>query len=203
MLKSFNISILFGLNTILILAIFFSHDSQAQSFVGSRKPIPIARTYGYLGTLLDVGLYYSSSDGAANPASGNTWENSTALYDIKLGYIDESQIYYGAVYSARNDNQSTVEKVYGQSFGLGIGFFRYNGFNVRGYYKFNDYYGEYKDGSGYHLELGYAISPTSSFYVGLCYSFREINYKTNQSIVGFSSWTRKESYPFLTIGFLH
>ena len=193
-----------GYNTIfhLVFILLLSGEVGAQAYAGGRETRPIARTYGYLGTLFDVGVYYGKSEASANPAAGNTWENTTSLYDIKLGYISESQLYFGAMYSVRNDNQTTANRVDGQSVGVGLGFFRYNGFNIRAYYKFNDNYGDYKEGTGYHFELGYAINPTSSFYLGLCYSVRETTYKKNETIAGFSSWARKESYPFLTLGFL-
>jgi hypothetical protein len=187
---------------VLLAMTLISGQASAQSYGGGRAAKPIARTYGFLGTLLDLSVYYSQTEATATPATGNTWQNNTSIYDLKLGYISESQIYFGGLYSIRNDNQVSVSRVDGNSVGVGLGYFGSGGFNIRGYYKFNDTYGDYKDGTGYQAELGYAINPTSSFYLGLCFSVRETTYKTNATIAGFQSWVRKESYPFITLGFL-
>jgi hypothetical protein len=187
---------------VLLATTFISSQVYAQSYGGGRSAKPIPRTYGFLGTLLDFSLYYSQTEATATPATGNTWQNTTSIYDLKLGYINENQVYFGGIYSMRNDNQVSANRVYGNSVGLGLGYFGIGGFNIRGFYKFNDTYGDYKDGTGYQAELGYAINPTSSFYLGLCFSIREMTYKTNANIAGFQSWVHKQSYPFVTLGFL-
>ena len=163
----------------------------------------ISRAYGFSGTLFDMALYYSQTEATATPAAGNSWESSTSIYDIKLGYITEGQIYFGALYNIRSDNQISTNANSGSSAGIGLGYFGYNGFNLRAYYKLNEYYGDYKDGTGYQIDLGYAINPTSSFYLGLNISMRNTIYKMNSTIPGFQSWDRKETYPFITLGFLY
>ena len=109
----------------------------------------ISRTYGFAGTLFDTGLYYSETEATATPAAGNTWKSSTSLYDVKLGYINESHWYYGALYSGRSDDQLSPTTESGGGFGLGLGYFWYNGFNVRAFYKLNETYGGYSDGTGF------------------------------------------------------
>lgn len=169
---------------------------------GGREAKPISRTYGFVGTLADVGLYYSQTAATATPSAGNTFDNSTSVYDIKLGYITESHFYVGGLYTVGSDNHVSANRVSRYTGGAGLGYFGYNGFNLRAYYIFNSTYGDYKDGTGYQADLGYAINPTSSFYLGVAVSLREVNYKTNQAIANFDSWRRRETYPFITLGFL-
>ncbi len=188
--------------TFFVLLQLAASLSMAQSYNSPKQAKQISRTYGFVGTLADLGVYYSQSQATANPAAGNSFSNETSVYDVKLGYISESHYYFGALYSAGSDNQVSSNKASRGTVGAGIGYFGYNGFNLRAYYLLSSTYGDYKDGTGYQVDLGYAINPTSSFYLGLAMSLREVNYKTNATISGFESWVRKETYPFITIGFL-
>lgn len=169
---------------------------------GGKTPKAISRSYGRIGTLVDVSIYYGQTEATANPAAGNSWQNTTAIYDLKGGYITDSSIYIGAVYTSRSDNQVSAASASGSSVGIGGGYFADSGFNIRGYYKFNDTYGDYKNGSGFEANLGYLLNPTSNFFFGLNVSVRQSTYTSNSVIPGFNSWTRKETYPFLTFGFL-
>ena len=162
----------------------------------------ILRSYGRIGILFDVGIYYGQTEVIANFVAGNSWQNTTAIYDIKLGYITEDSLYFGADFTSRSDNQISVTSVSGSSAGVGVGYFSDGGFNIRAYYKFSDVYGDYQDGSGFQADLGYMLNPTSNFFIGLAVSVRQSTYKTNNMIAGFNSWTRKETYPFINIGFL-
>lgn len=191
-----------AIRKLVLILTFLAQFVAVNAYAQTGKAKPISRTYGFVGTLIDFGLYYSQTEATATPSAGNTWDNNTSIYDVKLGYINESYIYLGAIYTARADNQAAATQTSGSSTGLGLGLFGYSGFNIRGYYKFSDTYGDYKDGTGYQLDLGYAINPTSSFYLGLNVSIRESTYKTNTTIGSFESWSRKETYPFITLGFL-
>lgn len=166
------------------------------------KAKAISRSYGRIGALFDASLYYGQSEATANPAAGNSWTNTTAIYDIKGGYISEAGIYVGAVFTSRSDNQISLATVSGSSVGVGVGYFGDGGFNLRGYYKFSDTYGDYSDGTGFQADLGYLLNPTSNFFFGVNVSIRQTQYKSNSTIAGFDSWTRKETYPFFTFGFL-
>lgn len=168
----------------------------------SGKAKAISRSYGRVGTLFDLSLYYGQSEATANPAPGNSWTNTTAIYDIRAGYIAESGVYFGGLYTSRSDNQVSLNTETGSSTGVGAGYFADNGFFLRGYYKFGDTFGNYSDGTGFQADLGYLLNPTSSFFFGVNLSIRQTQYKSNPTIAGFDSWTRKETYPFLTFGFL-
>jgi hypothetical protein len=192
----------FKVVAVTFFVLLFSGVAGAQADSGGRGARPISRTYGFVGTLADIGLYYSQTAATATPSAGNTFDNTTSVYDIKLGYISESHFYIGGLYTAGSDNHVSANRVSRYTGGAGLGYFAYNGFNLRAYYIFSSDYGDYKDGTGYQADLGYAINPTSSFYLGVAVSLREVNYKTNQTIANFESWRRKETYPFITMGFL-
>ena len=172
------------------------------SFAEGPKAKAISRSYGRIGALFDASVYYGQTEATANPAAGNSWSNTTAIYDIKAGYISEAGIYVGAVFTSRSDNQVSVDSVSGSSTGVGVGYFGDGGFNLRGYYKFGDTYGDYNEGTGFQADLGYLLNPTSNFFFGVNLSIRQTQYKSNSTIAGFDSWTRKETYPFFTFGFL-
>ena len=191
------------MNRILTIFVFLICVTAIADNGSGRPPKMISRTYGFSGTLADMGLYYSLTEATATPAAGNTWESNTAIYDFKLGYITESKVYYGLLYSGRRDNQTAPDHSTGAGVGAGIGYFGYNGFNIRGFYKVSDNFGEYKDGTGFQIDLGYAINPTSNLYLGLNISYRETVYKTNATIAGFQPWNRRETYPFVTVGYLY
>jgi len=93
---------------------------RAQSMSG-RPAKTISRTYGFAGVLADLGLYYSLSEATATPAANNTWESSTSIYDIKLGYIDESHLYYGLLYSGRSKSQRSPDQTIVGSVGAALG----------------------------------------------------------------------------------
>lgn len=167
-----------------------------------RSPVKYIHAYGSTGVLFDLGVYYGRSEATANPTAGNTWQNSTSLYDIKFGYITTDSYYLGAEYTTRNDDQVTASNTSGSAAGVGLGYFFGNGFNLRAYYKFNESYGDYSQGSGYQADLGYAANMTSNFYLGFGVSFRQTSFKKNNTITNFDYWTRKETYPFISLGFL-
>jgi hypothetical protein len=187
---------------LFVISLLGFEFSQAQ-YAGSGKPARVyTHSYGHTGTLLDGAIYYAQTEATASPAAGNTWQNTTSLYDIKLGQVLESSIYVGLEYSTRSDNQISNATTSGNSVGAGVGYFTENGFNIRAYYKFNENYGDYKDGTGFEADLGYMVNMTSNFYLGINLSVRQITFKTNSTITNFDYWTRKETYPFLALGFL-
>ncbi len=169
---------------------------------GGKPAKTYSRSYGRTGFLFDTAVYYGQSEASANPAAANTWQNTTSLYDIKLGYIMENSLFFGAEYCTRTDNQVSITSTSGTGTGVGIGYFYDNGFNLRAYYKFGETYGNYSEGSGYQADLGYMINMTSNFYMGLALSIRQTSFGANSTISNYSYWTRKETYPFFTLGFL-
>lgn len=187
---------------ILAVSLFVNLSAYAQSGISGRPAKAVSRSYGRTGLLFDAGIYFGQTEATANPAALNQWQSTTSIYDVRLGYITESSIYFGAEYSTRSDNQISSESASGNAAGLGFGFFSDNGFNIRTFYRFNENYGSYANGTGYKADIGYTINMTSNFFLGFAISIRQTTFKTNDMIVAFDSWTRKETYPFFTFGFL-
>lgn len=156
------------------------------------------------GFLFDLGYYYGQSEAVANPSPGNEWKDITSVYDIKLGYVFDSDLYLGGGYTVRTDSLTSiaVNSSSGGSAMLGIGWFWGTGFNLRGYYHINESFGDYKNGTGFQADLGYMVNMTSNFYLGLLFSHRQTVYTSNSTIANFNSWTKKETFPMVTLGFL-
>lgn len=188
---------------VLFMLLLLSKPLLAQSSQSGGKTVKVSnRLYGKMGFLFDLGIYYGQSEATANPAALNEWQNNTSIYDIKLGYVSDNNIYWGAEYSVRGDNQILGNQAAGNGGGIGIGYFADNGMNFRAFYRLSDKFGDYTDGSGYQADIGYSVNLTSNFFLGFVMSIRQITYKSNSTIVGFDYWTRKETYPMLNLGFL-
>ncbi len=159
---------------------------------------------GRSGVLVDLGFFYGQSEATANPAVGNEWQDIKSIYDLKLGYVLESDIYLGAGYSTRTDSLTSlpVASSSGGTAMVGGGIYFGNGFNIRGFYRINESWGDYKNGSGFQLDLAYMVNMTSNFYLGFLFSHRQTVFTSNSTIVNFKTWTRKETFPMLTLGFL-
>ena len=156
------------------------------------------------GVLFDLGYYYGQSEAVANPSPGNEWKDITSVYDIKLGYVFDSDLYLGGGYTVRTDSLTSipVNSSSGGSAMLGLGWFWGTGFNLRGYYHIDESFGDYKSGTGFQADIGYIVNMTSNFYLGLLFSHRQTVYTTNNTIANFKTWTKKETFPMVTLGFL-
>jgi hypothetical protein len=190
-----------GVRFLLFMAMTLASSPVWAQAAATRAIKPISRLQGRTGVLFDVGIYYGQTEASANPAAGNTWQNTTSIYDVKLGYVMENSVFFGAEYSTRNDNQTSATTTSGGGAGVGFGYFAENGFNVRAYYKFGETYGNYSSGSGYQADLGYMVNMSSNFYLGAAISIRQTMFTSNSTITGFDYWTRKETYPVLSFGF--
>ncbi len=156
---------------------------------------------GRTGVLFDSAVYYGQSEASADPALGNEWKNLTSVYDIKLGYVFASSFYLGGEFSTRNDSSIAVTST-GSTGAMGIGIFWGSGFNLRSYYRMNEFWGDYSSGTGFQADFGYMHNLTSNFYIGLLASHRQTTFTKNNLIAGFKSFTKKDTQPMLTIGFL-
>lgn len=184
---------------IFLIAALMPTSLLAQESARSAKTY--SRSYGSSGTLFDLGVYYGQSEAVAEPAATNEWRNTTSIYDVKLGYITADDFYMGLLYSTRSDNQLGTSAS-GNSLGAGLGLRLGRGFLLRAFYKFGETYGSYSDGSGYQADLSYLVNLSSRFYLGIGISARETRFKKNDTIINFANWSRKETYPVLSLGFL-
>ncbi len=156
---------------------------------------------GRSGVLFDAAIYYGQTEATADPAAGNEWKNLTSIYDIKLGYILDSSIYLGAEYSTRKD-ASILSTTSGGTSAVGIGYFWGSGFHARSFYRMNENFGDYSNGTGFQADLGYMINMSSNFYLGLLVSHRQVTFTKNDTISNFKSQTKKDTQPMVTLGFL-
>lgn len=171
-----------------------------QTESGGRPAKTFSRSYGRTGVFLDAGVYRLETEATANPTLLNQWEAATLIYDFSAGYITDNHIYIGAEYSSRSDNQISINSSAGASSGLGAGYFSDRGFHIRSYYLFNTTFGDYGNGAGFKIDLGYMMNLTAGFFLGASLSYRQTTFKSNPLIFVYDPWTRKETYPLLTLG---
>lgn len=164
----------------------------------------VSYTSNRSGVLFDLGYYYGQSEAVANPSPGNEWKDITSIYDFKLGYVFDSDLFLGAGYTVRSDSLTSlsVNSSSGGTAMLGAGWFWGSGFNLRAYYHVDESFGDYKSGTGFQADLGYSVNMTSNFYLGLLFSHRQTVYTANSTIANFKTWTKKETFPMVTLGFL-
>ena len=81
-----------------------TRDRQARNGGGSAVSYSSNRS----GFLFDLGYYYGQSEAVANPSPGNEWKDITSVYDIKLGYVFDSDLYLGGGYTVRTDSLTSI-----------------------------------------------------------------------------------------------
>lgn len=188
-----------SLTFLLLWGLCFSLAGKAQTRSGSisRGSVYVVRKSG---VLLDFGIHYGQAEATGNPSAQN-FKNNTSVYDIKLGYVSEGNWYIGGLYSVKN--YSTISgSSNGKTGGLGFGYLFRNNFNIRAFYRHNDVFGEYREGSGFQADLEYKVSFASNFYIGALISHRQVTFKANDTISNFQDYTLKETYPAISLGFL-
>ncbi len=193
------------ISVLFIFTVIYSKPVWSQSTNGrSKSAKPISFSSGNSGVLLDFGVYYGQSEAVANPSVGNEWKDNTSIYDIKLGYIFDEGYYLGAEYSTRSQSTTStnINATTGNTAAAGLGYISSNGLQLRAYYRINESFGDYKSGTGFQADLGYMVNVSSNFYIGFTVSHRQVTFKENQMIANFDYWTRKDTNPFLTFGFL-
>ncbi len=171
-----------------------------QTDLSGRPVNTFSRSYGRTGVFLDTGLYRLDTEAIANPAPLNQWQTTTLVYDFKAGYITDNHVYFGAEFSSRSDNQISLNSTAGATTGLGVGFFSDKGLHFRAYYLFNSTFGNYGNGDGYKIDLGYMKNMTANFFLGVSLAHAQTTYRSNPMIFAFDTWNRRETYPALNLG---
>ena len=171
-----------------------------QTDLSGRPVNTFSRSYGRTGVFLDAGIYRLDTEATANPAPLNQWKTTILVYEFNAGYINDNHFYYGAQFSSRADNQISINSTTGTSSGLGAGFFSDNGFHVRAYYLFNSTFGNYGNGDGFKVDLGYMKNMAANFFIGVAMTHSQTIFRSNPTIVAFDTWTRRETYPSLNLG---
>jgi hypothetical protein len=190
-----------GLATLLICSVV-STSALAQSYLRSRgRAASVSYTSNRSGLLADFSIFYGQDEATANPSAGNEYKDNESIYDIKLGYVFANDFYLGGLYAVRNYSYQTGSYA-GQATGVGLGYFLGNGFNLRSFYRFGETFGDYKDGTGYQVDLAYLTNLSANSYLGFTMSHRQVTYKTNATIAGFDKYTHKSTFPMIALGFL-
>lgn len=192
----------FSFRVLFFCTVFFSPltFTYSQTDLSGRPVSTYSRSYGRTGVFLDAGLYRLETEATANPAPLNQWQTTTLVYDFNVGYITDNHLYFGAAFSSRSDNQISLNSTAGATTGLGTGIFSERGFHLRAYYLFNSTFGNYGSGAGYKIELGYMKNLTANFFLGVSLAHAQTTYSFNPTMFAFDTWTRRETYPSLSLG---
>ena len=135
--------------------------------------------------------------------SGDTWNGKEERLhtDIKLGYVSDSGIYFGAVQSNYSESNSTSSPNR-SSMGVTLGY-RNDGWLFDATYFLSSTYTngsvKFEDGSGYGIEFGYNFQMSSSFYLGLELATKSLSYKKVNSVAANNTFT--ELMPLFNLGF--
>ena len=189
-------------STTFLFVLFFFTISHAQTrgSMGGGSGSRATYVAGKSGVLLDFGIHYGQSEAVGNPSTQD-FKNNTSVYDVKLGYIYDSNWYIGALYSVKNYS-TLAGSTNGKTGGVGFGYFFRNNFNIRAFYRHGEAFGEYREGSGFQADLEYKVSFASNFYIGALISHRQTTFKKNDTITSFEEYIAKETYPAISLGFL-
>lgn len=159
------------------------------------------------GYLLGLGLYYTQSSKSGDNYSPSL-SNSTTMYDLKVGYVAASNVYFGLIYDSYSYSDGSAYSPSRSAYGASIGY------HSNGWYIDLDYYlsatqsvdslTNDKDGSGFGLDFGYNVMMSNSFYLGLGFAYKSLSYKTRESsTVSLSrNNTFTELMPLLNLGFM-
>lgn len=155
-----------------------------------------ARGGGASGLMLTANVYMYNVTVEQVPTAKA--ESKSSVYDIKLGYLTGSGLYFGGIYSMRNVTGSSSTD--GKAMGASLGYFASNGFFAKGHYLVSAEYGTLKEGTGIQGDFGYITSVSSSVVVGVEMTYRSIEYKKDESNASLQKLRQDEMFPMFTIG---
>lgn len=157
--------------------------------------------------MFDLQAFYSGGKAEADPASNtgspstsNQFETNSDFYSLKLARVYASGWNLAATYAVRRDVRHAVT-ISGQSQGLGIGYLDSSGASLRVFYHFGEKYGDYSEGQGGSVEMGYYLKLNTQFYLGFLLTHQRIQYFKNPQFTDFKSWTGNWSHPVITFAY--
>lgn len=174
--------------------IVFAQSTRSQE--GQASFAPSARA----GALFDVATFYGTNEETSEPVSASDYKENESVFDIKLGYVFSYGLLLGVEYSVRNygfTNWSTT----GSASAAGLGYVFKNGFNIRGYYRFNEVFSDYRNGTGFQADIGYTHLVATNFFIGMSISHRETTFDKRDSDPTLTKFTYKSTDPMFTVGF--
>lgn len=159
---------------------------------------------GGSGVLFDVNLYYGSSKTNEKLTTGAETKSDTksALYDIKLGYLSGSGIYFGGIYTSRSNSVLNQDGTNGSAMGGSLGYFGSSGFFLMGHYLVSGTDGKYQEGTGVQGDLGYKAGVGGNWLVGGELTYRSMTYKKNADVTNLESYATEEIVPMVSFGYI-
>jgi len=157
------------------------------------------------GVLFDVNLYYNSEKTETQNTGGTastTSDGTVALYDIKLGMLTGTGLYFGGIYTSRSNSALNQSGTNGSAMGGSLGYFGAAGFFIMGHYLLSATDGVYSEGSGIQADLGYKAGMGGGWLLGAELSYRSLTYKKSSSNASLDHYTKTEVVPMISIGYL-
>ncbi len=140
--------------------------------------------------------------------SQNTTTSATVTdYDLKLGYVMPTGLYFGGIYSGESSKFNVGNEDRASQSGVSLGYFSDNGLFALGHYFLSADYDsgstKYSPGSGVGIDFGYLSMISQMFYVGVEFSYKSLTYTKIKTASTELSETTKRSLlqPFLHVGF--
>jgi hypothetical protein len=134
--------------------------------------------------------------------SGTVSEEKIGTYDFKLGYLHQSGLYLGGMYSMMKVNDDS-----GSSLAATVGYHHFSGFFALFSYhlmaEMDAGANKIKNGVGPQIDLGWVFPLTSMFSVGPQITYRSINYKKADTggVTSDIDFTRSNLMPYITLWF--
>lgn len=161
---------------------------------------------GGSGILFDANLFYTSTKAeTTNQGSTNATVNAdstNAIYDIKLGYLSDSGLYFGGIYTSRSDSLLNQSGSSGSATGASLGYMADSGLFVHAHYLVSAKMGVYSEGTGYQADFGYKASMGSGWLLGAELTYRSMSYKKSTSNSNLETYKLTEVLPMISIGFI-
>lgn len=152
------------------------------------------------GVLFDINVYYYSQTVTNNSQTSSS--STTAIYDLKVGEVKTTGLYYGGIYTTRSSSGLSQAGTGGSAWGPSLGYIGRSGFFVQGHYLFSASYGTWS-GSGEQVDFGYLTMPESSIVVGVELTYRTITYTKDSASPGTTlNENITEMIPMFTLGYL-
>jgi len=181
----------------LVLGIFFKFTNASAQSTRAQT----SRISGKGGGLFDVALYHGQTEATNDPNNIYQVRSNESYYDMKLGYVFGMGLYLGAQYATRNSGYLGGSTT-GNGAGAGLGYFFQNGINLRAYYRFNESFNDFRNGTGSQFDAGFSELFATNFYLGILMSYRKTNYTSRDFDPTLTRYSFESVYPMLTVGFL-
>lgn len=160
---------------------------------------------GGSGVLFDINLSYTSTKTETKNTGGSATtdsDGSTAIYDIKLGYLGGDGLYFGGIYTSRSESVLNQSGTSGSALGGSIGYMGSGGFFIMGHYLVQAKLGDYSEGKGLQVDLGYKAGVGSGWLLGGELTYRSIGYTKHETNTNLDTYTVTEVMPMLSLGYM-